>query len=95
MSYNSKVQLARLYESTSKNGNQYFRGRMGSANVLLLKSNQVSDSGQAIWNLLVEEPQQRVDYQKTAIDREASTPEPETASERPYDPADFGDPIPF
>lgn len=61
--YAPTVTLARLYETTSKNGNIYMRGRMGMANVVLLKSKEVSDSGQPIWNLVVSEAPRKEDYQ--------------------------------
>jgi len=63
MSYNPSVKIARLYECTSKSGSTYYRGRMGAANVVLLKSNETSDSGQAIWDLLVQEVERKQDYQ--------------------------------
>lgn len=67
VSYNPSVKLCRLYEATSKNGKTYLRGKIGFANIAILKTDQVSDSGQPIWNVLVSEPEERSDYQpKTA-----------------------------
>ena len=36
--YGPQVKIARLYEKTSKTGNQYFVGRLGMAKVAVLKS---------------------------------------------------------
>lgn len=37
MERDDPIKVCRLYEKLSKNGNQYFTGRWGSAKVLLLK----------------------------------------------------------
>lgn len=93
MAYNPSVKLARLYECTSKRtGNQYLRGRLGFANVIILKSDDVSDSGQPIWSVLVQEPEQRGDN-TSHLRTTASDPAP--ADDRPYDPATYGDEVPF
>lgn len=62
MTFNPSVKLTRLYETTSKSGNVYLRGRLGFANIVILKSEQVSDSGQPIWNVLISEPEERNGY---------------------------------
>lgn len=92
--YNPTVGIARLYECTSKKGATYFRGRIGIANIVLLKSDQVSDTGQPIWYLKVQEPEDRGDQR----------PQPRSnttvsASDGNGGRADFNrdpnDPIPF
>jgi hypothetical protein len=57
--YNPSVTIAKLYECTSKKGTPYLRGRMGMANIVILKSDAVSDTGQPIWYIKVQEPEQR------------------------------------
>jgi hypothetical protein len=54
--YGPSVHLMRLFECTSKQGNKYFCGRLGLASVVLLKSDEVAESGAAVWNLLLQEP---------------------------------------
>jgi hypothetical protein len=54
-SYGPSVPLCRLYERVSKNGNHYLAGRLGAAKIVVLKSNEVSDDGVPIWNVLVSE----------------------------------------
>ena len=51
----AKVVLARLYRNISSYGNLYFAGPMGGVKVALLKTRDVSDSGQEIWELVVKE----------------------------------------
>lgn len=50
----AKVVLARLYRNISSYGNLYFAGPMGGVKVALLNTRDVSDSGQEIWELVVE-----------------------------------------
>lgn len=56
---NSSFMLTRFYRKKSKNGNTYFSGKLGYSNVVLLKSNEVSDDGAEIWNLLISEGQNK------------------------------------
>lgn len=77
--YSPTVTLARLYETTSKNGNTYMRGRMGMANVVLLKTKEVSDSGQPIWSLVVSEAPRRDDYQPRTSKPDHQAPAAEAA----------------
>jgi hypothetical protein len=51
-----KLPLCRLYEKTSARGTQYFQGRLGAAKVVLLKSQEVTERGEPIWELSVQEP---------------------------------------
>ena len=100
--YGPTVTLARLYETTSKNGNTYMRGRMGMANVVLLKTKEVSDSGQPIWSLVVSEAPRSQDYQprtgkadhQAPPDRERDTPPPSSAGAYGFD-RKLEDEIPF
>ena len=50
--YGPQVKLARLYEKTSKTGNQYFVGRLGMAKVAVLKSKEVAEDGSPMWVVL-------------------------------------------
>jgi hypothetical protein len=53
--YGPQVKLARLYEKTSKTGNQYFVGRLGMAKVAILKSKEVAEDGSPMWDVLLQE----------------------------------------
>lgn len=93
MSYNPSVKITRLYEATSKSGKVYLRGRPGFANIVILKTDQTSDSGQPIWNVLLSEPEERGDYQPKAgkPDHQA----PADAPSRTYERSRLDDEIPF
>lgn len=93
MSYNPSVKLTRLFECTSKKGTPYLRGRLGFANVVILKSDQVSDSGQPIWNVLISEPEQKPEDQPNGRQRRPD-PEAEASAARGY-ARDPDDQIPF
>jgi hypothetical protein len=54
-----KVRIARLYEKRSQAGSQYFTGRMGGARVLLLRDQEAAEDGTPMWNLLVEQADER------------------------------------
>lgn len=96
MTYNPSVKLTRLYECTSKKGTPYLRGRLGFANVVILKSDQVSDSGQPIWNVLISEPEQRDDANTGNGRQNTRRPDPEAAASaaRGFE-RDPNDAIPF
>jgi hypothetical protein len=51
----ARVVLCRLYRNISSYGNTYFSGPMGGVKLALLKTRDVSDTGQEIWELVVEE----------------------------------------
>ena len=53
--YGPQVKLARLYEKTSKTGNQYFVGRLGMAKVAVLTSKDVAEDGSPMWDVLLQE----------------------------------------
>jgi hypothetical protein len=53
--YGPQVKLARLYEKTSKTGNQYFIGRLGMAKIAVLKSKEVAEDGSPMWDVLLQE----------------------------------------
>jgi hypothetical protein len=57
--YGPSITMARLYKKTSAKGQTYFTGRMGSAKVALLKSNETAESGDEIWNLVVSQVPER------------------------------------
>jgi hypothetical protein len=50
-----KITLCRLYEKVSSRGSQYFQGRLSAARIILLKSREVSESGEPIWELCLQE----------------------------------------
>jgi hypothetical protein len=52
------VPLAKLYEKQSQKGTQYFVGRLGAAKVIFLKTQETSESGEAVWQLSVQQPAQ-------------------------------------
>ena len=53
MSYGEKIQIARLFEKTSKNGNTYFVGRMGPARILMFRNDR-SEADGIEWSLFVQ-----------------------------------------
>lgn len=57
----TKIELCRLYENTSKAGKPYFIGYLGKAKVLMLKDEKAAE-GQPPWVLfLCERPDKRAD----------------------------------
>ena len=92
MSYSATVPLAKLYERTSKKGNVYMAGKMGMANIVLFKSDEVSDHGQPIWYLKVSEPMQRSDARDVAKPLDADT---QASADRDWQRSDLDDAIPF
>jgi hypothetical protein len=56
VSYPLKVPLARLFEKTSARETTYFQGRLGAAKLVLLRSQELSESGEPVWELSVQEP---------------------------------------
>lgn len=63
MSYNPSVKLCRLYVRTSKNGNQYLAGRLGAAQVIAFLSKEPNEHGQHYYDVKVQEPEDRSEYQ--------------------------------
>ena len=70
-------------------------GRMGIVNVVLVRSDEVSDSGQPIWHLKISEPAPRVDARDAVRPETRTDPKMLEAAARGFerDPLD-GD-IPF
>ena len=93
MSYSATVPLAKLYERTSKKGNVYFAGRLGMANVVLFKSDEVSENGQPVWVLKLSEPLPRADARDLA--NKPLDVDVKAAAERDWQRSDLEDAIPF
>ena len=53
--YGPSLTALRLYRKTSAKGGTYFVGRWGGLKVAILKSNEVADNGDEIWNLVLSE----------------------------------------
>lgn len=53
--YGPQITALRLFKNTSAKGTTYFTGRWGLLKVALLKSNDVSEDGSEIWNLVFSE----------------------------------------
>lgn len=95
--HDDPISVCRLFEKTSKTGNQYFTGRWGNAKVLLFKSREIAEDGSPIWELKLA---QAAPY-KPKAERAASAPPvddgydgPDVSNEGPA-PANFDDVIPF
>lgn len=95
MAYGPSVKLARLFEVKSKSGSTYFRGRIGFANIVVLKSDQVSESGQPIWNVLVQEPDRDPDYQPKTGKADHQAPPADDTPPRTFERSKLDDEIPF
>lgn len=54
MIYGNDVVLGNV-RAQSRKGTTYFLGRLGMANVVLIKSDEVNSSGQSVWHLKVTE----------------------------------------
>lgn len=61
--YPPSVTVARLYERVSRKGTHYLAGRLGLASVVLLKTDEVSDDGQPIWVMKLNDPPARANGQ--------------------------------
>jgi hypothetical protein len=79
--YGPQVKLARLYEKTSKTGNQYFVGRLGLAKVAVLKSKEVAEDGSPMWDVLLQEASSE---QRRKPEAKEAQPEPTAAVAPPY-----------
>jgi hypothetical protein len=77
--YGPQVKLARLYEKTSKTGNQYFVGRLGMAKVAVLKSKEAAEDGSPMWDVLLQEAPSEQRRKP-----EAPQPEAPAAASAPY-----------
>jgi hypothetical protein len=83
--YGPSITLARLYERTSRNGKTYLAGRLGLASIVILKTEEVSEHGQPIWVVKVQEPPARRDSQDGA--QRSPELQSERRSEQPADEA--------
>jgi hypothetical protein len=73
MDYPPPVPLARLYEKRSRKGAQYFVGHLGLGKIVLLQSDEISESGEPIWTLQVQEPVATRPAPKLALAARASS----------------------
>jgi hypothetical protein len=84
------LKLTKLFQKTSKNGNTYFVGRLGAAKVVLLKDNKQEEGSDPVWNLLLDEAQDkrnsntRQEQQPERRDRAVSAPNPEMEDAMPF-----------
>jgi hypothetical protein len=99
MDLKEKVKLGRVYECKSERGNRYFRGRLGSAKVLMFRD-EYSDSDNACWDIFVQNGDDNLEAEATAIlkspKRKKRKPasKPKTAKP-PAGPLPFNDPLPI
>lgn len=68
--YGPSITALKLYERTSAKGNVYLSGRWGGLRVAVMKSKDVSDSGDAIWTMRLSEVTQQ---QREAAGAERAT----------------------
>lgn len=88
----ASVPLCRLYERQSKQGNSYLTGRLGSAKIVVLKSNDKGDDGAPIWNVLLSPAPQKPAAEKPANPGE---PRPEGQAAQNWQRPPLDDAIPF
>ena len=67
--FGPSLALCRMYQRTSKKGATYYAGRMGMASIVLLKTDETSESGQPVWVLKVSEPAPKSDARDLRADR--------------------------
>lgn len=73
--YPPSIPLARLFERISKKGNHYLTGRLGLAKIAIVKTDETTEDGTAIWALLMSEGSSaRSDQSKPADDATTSQP---------------------
>jgi hypothetical protein len=89
--YGPSVPLCRLYERVSKNGNPYLTGRLGAAKIAVLKSNEVSDDGVPIWNVVLSEAAAKPQGERVGTRTVRTEPDADHSRRQPL--AD--DPVPF
>jgi hypothetical protein len=92
--YGPSLTALKLYKRTSQKGTTYFTGRMGLLKVALLKSSETTDDGCEIWNLVLQQAEEktRQDSKPSRQTRAtANEPLPEARSSRsaPNDPLPF------
>ena len=77
MSLTPSIVLCKLYERQArKSGQTYFAGRLGAASVVLLRTDETSDSGQPVWVLKVSEPLPRTDATQLRKPESSIRPQP-------------------
>ncbi len=95
--YGQSLTALRLYKRTSQKGSTYFTGRMGLLKVALLKSNETTDDGCEIWNLVYQQAEEirpkQLEGKPTRSER-ARANEPLVATPRASRP-EPNDPLPF
>lgn len=93
--YPPQVVAAKLSKRVSKNGNEYLHGYLGQMRVVVLKSNETTDDGAEIYNLIfqqTEDRRPRTDAKPSPAERaKANEPPTETRRSRPMP----NDAIPF
>jgi hypothetical protein len=91
--YGPQVKLARLYEKTSKTGNQYFVRRLGMAKVAVLKSKEVAEDGSPMWDVLLQEapsePRRKPEAKEEAHREAPAAAAPYSAKRLPDDSIPF------
>jgi hypothetical protein len=86
---------AKMYRKTSAKGTTYFTGRMGGVKLALVKSRDVTDSGEEIWTLMFSEApayqkpaendgQAKQDTQRPLAPRQVDTSAPVRDDEIPF-----------
>lgn len=90
--FGPSLPLCRMYQRTNKKGAIYYAGRMGMASIVLLKTDETSESGQPVWVLKVSEPAPKSDARDLPRrpDEEAAT-----AAKRGFASAPDDDGVPF
>ena len=90
--FGPSLALCRMYQRTSKKGATYYAGRMGMASIVLLKTDETSESGQPVWVFKVSEPAPKSDARDLSRrpDEEAAT-----AAKRGFARAPDDDGVPF
>lgn len=99
-SFPPSVNVGRLYERTSANGNRYLTGFFGTMKITALKSKDADAEGNPIWNLMIAAAPSR-DRAGNAASKPTSSPADDRAPARPPLKSNFpigrdaGDEIPF
>ena len=88
------IRAFRLYEKTSKHGNTYLVGRWGGAKVAILKSRDVADDGNAVWDVLLSPAPERPKNEKQIEQLPKITASTSSSNLFPVSP-ELDDEIPF
>src|SRR5688572_3608650 len=97
--YPDSITMAKLFERVSAKGNIYFSGRLGLLNIAIFKTQEVSETGQAIWVMKASEARSKADYQAKQQEPRRATdvqmrPEDRQAAARDFQ-RPFDDEVPF